>query len=575
MLMPLVSIQRVALMVLLCVATPGTGLPTSVPCIQCPSNTCRVNCAHDLGILNDTSVGQCVPCQEKHTIDDVVHVDINVPPVSSIPSLHSLKLGLNAISGTWCPCWDDQRPCTAGPFNATDDIVQLNPSLVRTHDTLLLDPLIYQQGHVPWGVRVLNWNNMFPDLQADPHNTSNYNFSNADRWMEQWDNLGIPRLLRLGTSVNQGTDVTNITSMEVETLSEAFLHFVMHFNDGWGGGNRNNNTLKIQYIEVWNEPEGKFWSGSTETLHLLLYKTIHKIRAYDETLYVGPNNACPYGDCTNDPTHSDEGYEFDALDAIIASSSNVSLLPNIYSWHEYIYQNPMLTNRLFGTVANRLSSRNVSTTQQIITEWNPCADGACGQPEMINAWAAADFGQTVAVHSLLGVNVSMPYPLCAVNKDWGLLSTAQVDAHTLFWRPQAHAFQMMADVLTVTPYSFQVQLFPTFSSNVSPYFGVGYVNANRTQINVVYASRMSNVTQRRQQVLVSLKGFKSGDAFNVSCFVIDDYGGSQMTAPRSNVQIGSTETIRVGMNGTIDFPHSYPGRTPSLMQLKIVQLVST
>ena len=191
--------------------------------------------------------------------------------------------------------------------------------------------------------------------------------------------------------------MTNITSMEVETLSEAFLHFVMHFNDGWGGGTRNNNALKIQYIEVWNEPEGQFWSGSTDTLHLLLYKTIHKIRAYDETLYVGPNNACPYGDCTNDPTHSDEGYEFDALDAIIASSSNVSLLPNIYSWHEYIYQNPMLTNRLFGTVANRLSSRNVSTTQQIITEWNPCADGACGQPEMINAWAAADFGQTVAV----------------------------------------------------------------------------------------------------------------------------------------------------------------------------------
>jgi hypothetical protein len=88
----------------------------------------------------------------------------------------------------------------------------------------------------------------------------------------------------------------------------------------------------------------------------------------------------------------------------------------------------------------------------------------------------------------------------------------------------------------------------------------------------VYASRMSNVTQRRQQVLVSLKGFQSGDTFNVSCFVIDDFG-SQMNAPRSNVQIGSTETIRVGMNGTIDFPHSYPGRTPSLMQLKIVQLV--
>ena len=549
------------------------SLQTSFPCIQCPLNLCRVNCAYDLGLQNHTGVGQCIRCDDENTAD-VVHLQITVPPKTSIPSLHALKLGLNAISGTWCPCGDAQHPCKHGPFNATDDIIQLNPAMVRTHDSSLLDPTIYQdEQHVPWGIRVLNWNEMFPNLRADPHNMSNYNFTNADRWMKQWDTLGIPRLLRLGTSVNQGTAVTNISSLDVENLSEAFLHFVMHWNDGWGKTEGNSHdVLKIQYIEVWNEPEGAFWSGSTETLHLLLAKTIHKIRAYDNTLFVGPNNACPYGDCTNDPNHSDAGYEFDALDAVIKSSSNGSLLPNIYSWHEYIYQNPTLTNRLFDTVAHRLLSRNLSTTQQIITEWNPCADGACLKPDMVNAWAAADFGQTVAVHSLLGVNVSMPYPLCAVNKDWGLLSTANVDGSTLFWRPQAYAFQTMANILQVTPYSFQVSLFPTFSSFADyPYFGVGYVNANQTILNVVYASRMANVTQRRHQVLVRVHGFESGDAFNVSCWVIDDYGGNQMNEPRNNEQIGSTETVIVGTNGTLDLRHSYPGRTPSLMQLKIVK----
>ena len=579
---------------------------SAATCITCPHHTCRINCAFDLGINNSTSIGSCIPCNQ--TNQDIVHVTLNLPSIAIIPSLHSLQLGINAIGGTWCPCGSAEKPCKNGPYNATKDILQLKPSLVRTHDTMLLTPDIYNDGqqHIPWGIRVLTWNSMYPDLKADPHNISSYNFTLADLWMQQWDALSIPRLLRLGCSVNQGPACTNISQVDVENLSEAFLYFVKHFNDGWGSKNNfkgkssTSEFLKIKYIEVWNEPEGAFWTGTIATLQLLLYKTIHKLRQYDSSLYVGPNNACPFGDCTCNISKSDHGYELDAMDAIITNTHNVSLLPNLYSWHEYIYQNPTLTDRLYNTVQNELHARNFTSIgninkhqypmQQIITEWNPCAEGSCLKNKELNAWAAADFGQTVMVHILLGVNVSMPYPLCAVNTDWGLLSTTTTaNSTTLIWRPQAYAFQMMSDVLHDTPYSFATQLLPMFDEyNDLPYFSTGFINLNRSKINIIYSSRMQNATDQRNQILFHFKNMNENvnvnkeDAteenscvkYNVSCYVIDDNGSDGIA--RNYVQIGTTETIVIDSNGTkgsvVTLPHSFPGRTPSLMRLELLRV---
>jgi hypothetical protein len=59
---------------------------------------------------------------------------------------------------------------------------------------------------------------------------------------------------------------------------------------------------------------------------------------------------------------------------------NPALLPpNLYSWHEYIYQFPMLTESLYNTTAHALAARDLSSAEQIITEWNPWA-GATVRP---------------------------------------------------------------------------------------------------------------------------------------------------------------------------------------------------
>jgi hypothetical protein len=140
------------------------------------------------------------------------------------------------------------------------------------------------------------------------------------------------------------------------------------------------------------------------------------------------------------------GFEMEALDALLARG----VRPNLYSWHEYIVQNPTLTVPIFNWTATQLAARNLSDSEQIITEWNPCNAKCRALDE--TAWAAADFAQTVLVHAMMGVTMTAPYPLCATNADWGLISTETVPTGALTWRPQAYAFEMLSEVLRSAPF---------------------------------------------------------------------------------------------------------------------------
>lgn len=196
-----------------------------------------------------------------------------------------------------------------------------------------------------------------------------------------------------------------------------------------------------------SEPEGsRFWTGNISTFHDILALTIMKLRKYDPTLRVGPNNASP-GPWNGPSSGMGKGFEMEALDNVLARG----ITPNLYSWHEYIVQNPTLTVPIYQWTAAQLAQRNLTSVEQIITEWNPC-NGKC-RPIDETAWAAADFAQTVLVHATLGVTMSAPYPLCATNTDWGLISTETVPTGALTWRPQAFAFEMLSEVLRSAPYA--------------------------------------------------------------------------------------------------------------------------
>ena len=288
-------------------------------------------------------------------------VDAVVP--SHVASLPSMLLGINALSGTYCPCGSAAVPCAGGPLNATAALQRLRPAIVRTHDAKLLDPHIYKSGHAPWGIPTFNWNDVYPDLKADPMHPQSFDWTIVDAWMSQWDALGIPVLLRLGDSWAPKAAVSNVSLVDAEHLSTAFVQVVRHLNDGWGGGRAPPAArLRIRYVEVWNEPEGAFWTGSLPAFYRLLTLTIQKLRAYDDDLRVGPNNASPYGE--NGGTLR-KGFELTALDAVLNATADARLRPTLYSWHAYIHQNPTLFGTLINETRARLDARGLVDAEQV------------------------------------------------------------------------------------------------------------------------------------------------------------------------------------------------------------------
>ena len=324
-----------------------------------------------------------------------------------------------------------------------------------------------------------------------------------------------------------------------------------------------------------SEPEGaRFWTGNVDAFHDILALTVQKLLHYDPSLRVGPNNACPGApECTSG---MHPGFELAALD----NSLSRGIRPNLYSWHEYIVANPTLSVPIYRWTAEQLAVRNLTDVEQIITEWNPC-NGNCIPPYQTDAWAACDFAQTVLVHATLGVTMSAPYPMCATNTDWGLISTETVPTGALTWRPQAFAFQMMAEVLRAAPYVAQgttvrpwevsptEPLEPAMNQSDNKYFAAGFTNANRSRVSVVFVARMQPsddptavplITQ--QEMLLTVRGVKPTTQYLASAFAID--------MKTSNTAVGGPPVVVASdAQGLLQLPHSYGSVTPRVLHIKL------
>ena len=186
-------------------------------------------------------------------------------------------------------------------------------------------------------------------------------------------------------------------------------------------------------------------------------------------------------------------------------------------------------------------------------------------------------------HATLGVTMTAPYPLCATNADWGLISTETVPTGALTWRPQAFAFQMMAEVLRAAPYVAQgttvrpwqasptEPLEPRMNQSDNKYFAAGFTNGNRSRVSVVFVARMQPsddpaaappITQ--QEALMTVRGVKPSTAYLASSFAID--------MNRSNTAVGGPPVVVVSdVQGTLHLPHSWGIITPRVLHVKLDQ----
>jgi xylan 1,4-beta-xylosidase len=160
-------------------------------------------------------------------------------------------------------------------------------------------------------------------------------------------------------------------------LVDVFLHIVMHYQEGWGGGNWTGQR-SLRYVEIMNEPDsscswharagcGQFWNRSASDFYDLFDAIARAVKQYDPTLVVGGPGAAladEGGPGSPWPAKTPNPFSFGLIDAIATRRTPVDFI----SWHFYTDNTPLLTT-IASAMRTKLDSVGLYSVEQHVTEW--------------------------------------------------------------------------------------------------------------------------------------------------------------------------------------------------------------
>jgi len=201
------------------------------------------------------------------------------------------------LSGT------NRSPINPGyPFDLSSGFARLEIPIVRTHDW-------YGPG---------DRHQIFPDWEADPDDSLNYNFAPTDSFVASIINTGAEVFFRLGESW-EDDPIYNVPPPDNATWAKVCKNIVRHYNEGWANGFFYN----IRYWEIWNEPDiDWFWSGTYEQYYDMYIAVAETLKSYDPSLLVGA------------PAMASVENE-DFIDGMLTAVSSADAPLDFFSWHRY------------------------------------------------------------------------------------------------------------------------------------------------------------------------------------------------------------------------------------------------
>ena len=136
------------------------------------------------------------------------------------------------------------RSCPRAIQNDDEAVKSMGFAYARTHDWALVNS----------GQRVIDYQYIFPLIDKDAKDPSNYYFEPSDHLIGLSRNLGLKTFYRLGTSIEHTGDVHFNAKVpaDFDKVAEVFAGTVRHYNRGWANGKE----WDIGYWEIWNEPDG-------------------------------------------------------------------------------------------------------------------------------------------------------------------------------------------------------------------------------------------------------------------------------------------------------------------------------
>ena len=212
------------------------------------------------------------------------------------------------------------------------------------------------------GYHVVDINGIFPDFSKDPYDAESYDFLLTDRYIENTFNAGTEVFYRLGASIEHWEKKYNILPPEdPKKWAVICEHIISHYTEGWADGY----NYKIEYWEIWNEPDCKdnsMWVGTQQQFFDLYEISATHLKNKFPHLKIG-------GPAISQSAFGDLEWAEDFIEYM--GKRNVPL--DFFSWHIYTGSTDE-TLRIGQNIRDMLDKNGYLKTESILNEWNYLRD---------------------------------------------------------------------------------------------------------------------------------------------------------------------------------------------------------
>ena len=209
---------------------------------------------------------------------------------------------------------------------------------------------------------VVDINGIFPDFSKDPYDAESYDFLLTDRYIENTFNAGTEVFYRLGASIEHWEKKYNIIPPEdPKKWAVICEHIISHYTEGWADGY----NYKIEYWEIWNEPDCKdnsMWVGTKQQFFDLYEISATHLKNKFPHLKIG-------GPAISQSAFGDLEWAGEFIEYM--GKRNVPL--DFFSWHIYTDSTDE-TLRIGQDIRDMLDKNGYLKTESILNEWNYLRD---------------------------------------------------------------------------------------------------------------------------------------------------------------------------------------------------------
>ena len=213
---------------------------------------------------------------------------------------------------------------------------------------------------------------IFPDFTKNPYDERSYDFTLTDEYTQTIVNAGTEVFYRFGSKIEHWTKkYGTIVPADFHKWAVICEHIIRHYTEGWANGFHH----KIEYLEIWNEPDGikadgtqPNWSGTPVEFYELYTEAATHLKKRFPHLKIG-------GPAVSWLQRDDGKWTKDFLAYLTADGKRVPL--DFFSWHGYTNNSYDLAE-VEKFARQLLNEYGYTETESILNEYNYIEDWTTG-----------------------------------------------------------------------------------------------------------------------------------------------------------------------------------------------------